>query len=179
MSILWVVFDYQNQKTIVFVNTTKLFCTRTGNRLCLRKESVSLVMSDCRLIVRTHGTIGSHPTDFHETWYSSIFRNSAKKIHVWLKHDKNKGHFTSWPVCIYDIWILIGMRIFETKSGHVWQHNTANALFMLDNEGYKHTLRIYNSYCFSMAAVVARTRLIVSLTFWRPNYFFNFSTSCT
>jgi len=32
---------------------------------------------------------------------------------------------------------------------------------MLGNLGYKHTLRICNTFCFSTAAVVSRTRLIV------------------
>jgi len=34
---------------------------------------------------------------------------------------------------------------------------------MLDTEGYKHTLRICNTYCFSIATVDARTRLNVTL----------------
>ena len=32
-----------------------------------------------------------------------------------------------------------------------------------DNKGYRHTLRIYNTYRFSMATVVMRTRLGVTL----------------
>jgi len=41
--------------------------------------------------------------------------------------------------------------------------NTAPALCMLDNSDYKHTLRIRNTYCFSIATMVARTRIIVTL----------------
>jgi hypothetical protein len=37
--------------------------------------------------------------------------------------------------------------------------NTAQAFSMLDNEGYKHTLRIFNAYCFYIATVVTRTRM--------------------
>jgi len=33
--------------------------------------------------------------------------------------------------------------------------NVAHAHFMLDTQGYKHTLRICNSYCFSTATMVA------------------------
>ena len=33
---------------------------------------------------------------------------------------------------------------------------------MLDTQGYKHTLRIDNTYCFSTASVVARMRLNVN-----------------
>jgi hypothetical protein len=36
---------------------------------------------------------------------------------------------------------------------------------MLDNWGYKHTLRICNTYCFPTATMVARTRLSVKLQY--------------
>jgi len=39
----------------------------------------------------------------------------------------------------------------------------AHAHCMLDTKGYKHTLRICNTYCFSAATTVARTRLNVTL----------------
>jgi len=42
--------------------------------------------------------------------------------------------------------------------------NMAHSHCMLDTEGYKHTLRIRNTYCSSTAAMVARTRLL------RPTY---------
>ena len=47
-------------------------------------------------------------------------------------------------------------------AGHRWQHDTTHALFVLDNQGYKHTLRICNTFCFSTAKMVARTRLNVT-----------------
>jgi len=34
---------------------------------------------------------------------------------------------------------------------------------VLDNKGYKHTIRICNNYCFSTATMVARMRLHVTL----------------
>ena len=40
----------------------------------------------------------------------------------------------------------------------------AHAHFMLDTKGCKHTLRIFNTYCFSIATIVARTLLIVTET---------------
>jgi hypothetical protein len=43
--------------------------------------------------------------------------------------------------------------------GHKWQYNTTHALCMLDSEGYGHILRIFNTYWFSTATVVKRTRL--------------------
>ena len=39
------------------------------------------------------------------------------------------------------------------------QYSTANALYMLYQEGYRHSLTICNIYCFSTAKVVTRTRL--------------------
>jgi len=35
--------------------------------------------------------------------------------------------------------------------------NTVHAHCMLDTNGYKHTLRLCNTYCFSSTTVVART----------------------
>ena len=39
----------------------------------------------------------------------------------------------------------------------------AYAHCMLDSLGYRHTLRMCNTYCFSAAKVVIQTRLIVTL----------------
>jgi hypothetical protein len=41
--------------------------------------------------------------------------------------------------------------------------NTALALCTLSNQGYRHTFGIYNTYCFSTATMVTRTRLNVTL----------------
>ena len=41
--------------------------------------------------------------------------------------------------------------------------NVAHALCMLGIEGYKHTLRICNMYCFSTATMGTRTRFIVTM----------------
>jgi len=45
----------------------------------------------------------------------------------------------------------------------LWKYNTTHAHFTLDNQGYRHTLRIRNTYCFSTPTVVTRTRLILRL----------------
>ena len=49
----------------------------------LRKENISFAMylSVC-LSVRME-QLGSHWTDFHEIWYSRIFRKSVEKIKIW------------------------------------------------------------------------------------------------
>jgi len=49
------------------------------------------------------------------------------------------------------------------RTGQATDDNVTLAHCMLDTKGYKHTLRICNTYCFSTAKVVARTRLNVTL----------------
>jgi len=41
--------------------------------------------------------------------------------------------------------------------------NTAHARGMLDNYGYKNSLRICNTFCFSATIMTARTRLNVTV----------------
>jgi hypothetical protein len=45
--------------------------------------------------------LGSHWTDFHDIWYLIIFLIFIDKIQISLKSDKNNGHFTRRPACIY------------------------------------------------------------------------------
>jgi len=49
------------------------------------------------------------------------------------------------------------------KAGQATDYNMAHVHSMLDNEGYKHTLRICNTYSFSTATVVAQTRFKLTL----------------
>ena len=72
--------------------------------------------------------------------------------------------------------ILCSISFFFRKSCHLWYNvekycragqatadNLAHALCMLDTYGYRHTLRKCNTFCFSTATIVARTRLNVTL----------------
>jgi len=52
------------------------------------------------------------------------------------------------------------------RAGQATDDNMAHAHCMLDNSGYKHTLRVCNTCCFSTTSMVARTRLSVTLH-WR------------
>ena len=45
---------------------------------------------------------------------------------------------------------------------HRWQYKTAYSLWIMGNEDYKHTLRMCNSYWFSAAPIITRTRLLTS-----------------
>ena len=49
------------------------------------------------------------------------------------------------------------------RAGQATDDNVAHAHCMLDISGYKHILRICNTYCFPTATMVARTRLSVRL----------------
>jgi len=50
-------------------------------------------------------------------------------------------------------------KIWYSQGGHRWKYNRPHALCMLDNWGYRHTLPICNTYCFSTVTMVTRTHL--------------------
>ena len=50
-----------------------------------------------------------------------------------------------------------------SQRSHRRQCNTAHALCMLDNYGYKHNFKICSTYCFSKATTAKLTRLNVTL----------------
>jgi hypothetical protein len=52
-------------------------------------------------------------------------------------------------------------------AGQATDENTAHALCELDNQGYRHTLSVYNIYCFFTGTVLTRTRL--DITFIRTS----------
>jgi hypothetical protein len=66
----------------------------------LRKATIKFVTS-VYLSVRI-GQLGSHCTEFDETWYLSFSLNSAEKIYVSIKSYKNNGHFTGRRFDIFD-----------------------------------------------------------------------------
>jgi hypothetical protein len=64
-------------------------------------------------------------------------------------------------------------------SGHATEGTTAHALCMLDTQGYKHKIRICNSYCFSTATMITGKRLNVTLYLSRLSCFFKKRQSLT
>jgi len=50
------------------------------------------------------------------------------------------------------------------RAGQATDNNMAHVHYMLDTYGYKHTLSICNTYCFSTATTVARKRINVTCT---------------
>jgi hypothetical protein len=68
----------------------------------------------------------------------------------------NKYFFENRAVCD-----IMWKKTFE--AGQATDDNMAHTLCMLDNYGYKHTLTICYTYCFSTATIFARARLNVTL----------------
>ena len=68
----------------------------------IRRSVLRSGLSVC-LSVRTE-ELGSHWTDFRETWYLRTSRKSYDKFHVWLKSDNKIGYCTWRPTYIYNRW---------------------------------------------------------------------------
>jgi len=64
----------------------------------------------------------------------------------------------SFLTCFTDFW-----KPLYFIAGQATDDNMTNAHYMLDTLGYKHTLRIRNTYCFSTATVVALKCLDITL----------------
>jgi hypothetical protein len=57
--------------------------------------------------------------DCHGIWYFSIFQKSVETIEIWLKSDKNTGHFPWRPIHFFYLWsrpILLRMRTISYRS---------------------------------------------------------------
>ena len=57
---------------------------------------------------------------------------------------------------------LCAKKILYSQRGDRWQYSREHAHCMLDTYGYKHTLRICNTYCFYAATMITRKRLNVT-----------------
>jgi len=54
-------------------------------------------------------------------------------------------------------------KTMQSHTSHRWQHNMTHVHCMLDNEGYRHTLRICNTYCYFTATMVTWMHLNIML----------------
>jgi hypothetical protein len=60
------------------------------------------------------------------------------------------------------------------RAGRATDDNMAHGHYMMDTEGYRHTLRICNTYCFSTATVMTMETLasfhmlVLTFTYLRP-----------
>jgi hypothetical protein len=55
------------------------------------------------------------------------------------------------------------VKIWHSQTGRRWQYNTAPPLSVLDNYGYRYTLKICHTYRFCTVTMVTRTHLNVTL----------------
>jgi hypothetical protein len=138
--------------------------------------------------------LGFHWTDFHVTWCLRIFRKTLKDFQNSLKSDKKIGTLHKHQCKIFiSLSLLLRVRNGsdkirrENRKTHFhnfllkWRRlrenvekycearqaaldNMARVHCMLDTQGYRHTLRLCNTYYLSTAAMFARTRLNVTLT---------------
>jgi hypothetical protein len=84
--------------SVVFYATMQRY-EMQGNAILKRREiipyttrsraTISFVMSVCPSVHMEQ--LGSHWTDFDETWYFRFFKKSVKNIQISLKFDKNNG----------------------------------------------------------------------------------------
>ena len=98
--------------------------------------------------------------------YKMFLTNDVYKMFLTNDVYKIKTHF------LFSIIFSLENRAFMRKCGKIWysqtDNNMAYAHCMLNNYGFKHTLRICNTHCFSTTTMVARTRLIVTFIFTLP-----------
>ena len=59
--------------------------------------------------------------------------------------------------------LWVNVEKYGSRTGHRWQYSKANAFCMLDDSGYRHTIRICNTYFFPTTTTIARTRHNVTL----------------
>jgi hypothetical protein len=49
-------------------------------------------------------------------------------------------------------------KVRQSQAHHEWQYNMMHALWMPHNEGCRHTLSAWNTYCLSTTPIVTRTQ---------------------
>jgi len=77
--------------------------------------------------------------------------------------EKNKTHIL-YSVTAFWLSCLLWDNVEKyCRVGQATDDNMAHAHFMLDTYGYKHTLTICNTHCFSIPTMAARTSLDVPL----------------
>jgi hypothetical protein len=82
-------------RAVCYSDASALLCLNVSDFLLYFRRLCKIEGNGCQLrhfcpSVRVE-QLGSHWTDFDETWY---FRKSVEKIKVLLKSDKNNGYFT-------------------------------------------------------------------------------------
>ena len=109
---------------------------------------------------------------FIQIWqeWRALYMNTSRSILLRIRNvsDKVVENIKTHILCSVTFFPRISCRLWGNvekyvRAGQPADGNMAHAHCMLDTEGYRHTLRICKTYCFSTATVVARTRLDVTL----------------
>ena len=156
----------------------------------LRKRLFSFIMSVCPSVRMEQ--LGSHWKKFREIWceyFSKICRENSNFIKIWQEkrtlYLKTNTHLWSYLAQFFFEWEIFQAKVVEKIKSHIlcpikfsitsafnvgMLKNIVEASrpqmsiwHMLDTKVYEHTLRIYNTYCFSIATVVKRTCLNIKL----------------
>jgi len=98
-------------------------------------------------------------TYVHSRQYLAEFFIESEIFHTRVA-EKSETHILC-PLTLYReknraIYVITWKHMVDPNRPH---NNTAQAHSMLDTYGYRHTLRIRNTYCLSTATIVTRTRL--------------------
>jgi len=94
-------------------------------------------------------------TGVFRAWYLADFFSDQEMFQIkFVEKIKTQFYFQYFfPPKIVSFMRWCG-KIWYSQTGHRWQCNTAHALCMLDNYGYRHPLTMCNTYCFSRAMVM-------------------------
>ena len=103
----------------------------------LREDLCTFMIISLRILLRKRNVLDGSCTEYHSAHFCSV-----------AIHENGVVNEIPWK------------NVVEPDRPQMTMYNTAHALCMLGNEGYRHTLRIRNIYCFSTATIVTRTRLI-------------------
>ena len=103
--------------------------------------------------MKTNIHFWSYLTEFFLEWekFQTKFVEEIK-THVFY----SLTFFRKW----YNLWDNVGK---YCRAGQATNDNMVHVNCMLDDQGYKHTLRLCNTHCFSSATMVVWMRLIVML----------------
>ena len=175
-------------------NAPELLLTRTflGAFAKFRKAIISFVMSGC-LFVHMEQQLGSHWTDFHDSWYFRIFPKTFDKIQVSLKiRHKWQGLCMATYVHLWCLAEFVFERdMFQTKvvdqaKQNLWFFSENPAVYEMwkntaeldkatdDNRIRRmrtacwiskdtNTLIIFSTYCYFTATMVTRYMWIAPL----------------
>jgi hypothetical protein len=116
------------------------------------------------------------PSYFHDNMSLNSSQNEKCFRHK-LQKNQNTHFMFSNPFSENRAVYEVMWRNMVSREGHRYENiirRRKGAIRKADNERYRHAFRIFNSYCFSMATVVTRTRLNVTLYVRCLSCMFNF-----